>query len=171
MEPFWKPLIRSLLLFPVLFVPVTQAFDFPKKMQDGVPVKIEDGLFGSSFYQGANDIPLLWTSVCEVVARNEEARPDVTAARIWYYTGLPMAAVGGYMVGYYGTKSLLGGGFNAPAFFLGVGWSGLSLLFSSVSDGKLVQAVEKYNAGLPADARIHWEILPRENRLSLRLSF
>jgi hypothetical protein len=147
------------------------AFDFPKDMQDGVPVRVESGFFSTRFTQGANDIPLRQGSMREVLSRYPEARTDVTASKIWLYPGYATSLVGGFLIGYFGTQALLGEGFNAPGFYMGVGWAGLGLLFSSISEGTLTRAVEKYNALLPEDAGIEWKVTPERRGLALHLRF
>jgi hypothetical protein len=164
--------MRLLLALTLLLSAATvHAFDLPKRMHDGEPVRIDKGFFSTKFRQGDDSRLLNPHSIQEVVGRTPEAKSDVTASRVYGYSGLATGAVGGFLFGYSLGATLGGGELNEPMFYSGLGLMAVSIVLSKLSEGKLIKAVEKYNASLPAKVGLDWNLSPERSNLALQLKF
>lgn len=133
------------------------AAGLPIPMQDKQPVEIEEGFLGNRYRQQSQ--PLQPGSMYEVLSTYPEAKGMATASKLWMYTGLAFGFAGGMLVGYTGVQPLVGGDFNAPLFFSGLGAATLGMFLGKVADNKLAGAVQAYNKAV-GGAALRWEIAP-----------
>ncbi len=156
--------MRGILLV-MLLAASAQAF-FPVKMKDGVPIEVEKNFLGAEYYK-QNGKSLRVGSMHEVMGRYPEARADVSASRNWMYASIVPSFAGGFMMGY----AAFSPEFNSPLFFSGLGVAAIGILMNRVANNRLGDAVEKYNAALPASASLDWGWTPEQSRVALRLGF
>ena len=160
-----------LALIFLLAAHALQALELPKNMQPDEPVRIRKHFFGPKYRQGEDSRPLKIGSVQKIVGRYPEARPDVIASKVWLYAGATAGGAGGFLVGYSVSRSFGDDKLNQPMLYSGVGLIAVSILFSKFSESRLIQAVEKYNAALPAKVGVDWNYAPERSSVALQVRF
>lgn len=160
--------MRSILAFVLASATLLSALEMPVPMEDKKPVSVEPNLLGTKYRQDAN--PLQVFSMHRVLSIYPESKDAVSASKLWLYPGMALGGVGGFLVGYMAVQPLVGGEFNAPVFFGGVGAVGLSILCGKMSERRLNQAVESYNRAL-GGAGFRWDLSPDGYGLQLVRSF
>jgi len=120
------------------------ALELPNIMVDKKPVDVESSFWGTKFQQEGH--LLIQGSMYEVLERYPESKDAASSAKVWMYPGLGFGAVGGFLIGFEAIQPVVGGKFNAPLFFAGVGSAAVSIAFGKIAENKLVHAVETYNA-------------------------
>ena len=160
--------MRMIATLILASVSLLSALERPIPMDDKKPVEVETGFLGNKYRQDAK--PLQPFSMHKVLSTHPESKDAVSSAKLWLYPGMALGGVGGFLVGYQAVQPVVGGEFNAPVFFTGVGAVGLSLLFSNMGERKMHQAVEAYNRAL-GGASFRWDLSPGGCRLLLAHSF
>lgn len=157
-------MVCAILLLALSYV----AAGRPIPMKDKQPVEIEPGFLGSRYKQESQ--PLQPGSMYEVLATYPEAKGLAATSKVWMYPGLALGFTGGMLVGYTGIQPLVGGDFNAPLFFSGLGVCAVGMFLGKVADNKLAGAVQAYNKAL-GGAALRWDIAPDGSSLRLAWRF
>lgn len=129
----------------------------PIPMQDKTAVEIDAGFLGNKYKQ--DNQMLQPGSMYEVLSTYPESKGLASASKGWMYPGLALGFTGGLLVGYTGVQPLVGGDFNAPLFFSGLGACVAGMALGKVADNKLTGAVQAYNQAL-GGATLRWDMVP-----------
>jgi hypothetical protein len=157
------------ILIAVLFAAAyIQAFDKPVPMEDKKPVDVERGALNTRFRQDGRLVQP--GSMFAVLDRYPDSRKSAAAAKGYGYPGMALGAVGGFLIGFTAVQPLVGGDFNAPLFFSGLGTAAVSLVLGKISEGHMVKAVESYN-GNQGKSGFEWRLHPAGSGAGLMLAY
>ena len=121
------------------------------KFQPGAPVEVERKALGPEFKQDGRVVDP--RSLLEGLAQIEGTRADAQSAKRWGTGGAVMGAAGGVAIGYGVVTGIDGDGSGWAIAGVGAGLTAVALVVAHHADGKLVRAVDAYNATLgPAPA-------------------
>lgn len=160
--------MKKIAILALASISMLQAFDKPIPMEDKKPVAVESGFLGTKYKQDAKLLQPF--SMHRVLSAYPESKDAVSSAKLWTYPGLALGGVGGFLIGYQAVQPMVGGEFNAPVFFVGLGAAGIGLFCDHMAQRNLKRAVESYNRAL-GGASLRWDLRPDGGRLGLAYAF